>query len=403
MGKYPFAMIGYLDLPSGLSGDMFLGCLVDAGWSVDALRRTVARLGLPADCWSVAAEPVLRGPLRATLVHVETVTGDAHRQLADVRQIIQSAELPGAVKQRAIGIFTRLAAAEAAVHGSTVEEVHFHEVGALDAIIDIVGVCAGLHDLGVEQLFASSVPLGEGWANTAHGRIPVPAPATLQLLAVVQAPVRPAPGPGELVTPTGAALLAELAVFRQPAMTLQRVGMGSGQKEFAWPNVARLLLGEATESGGFVQIETNIDDMNPELYSGVTQKLFDAGALDVWITPIQMKKGRPGVLLSVLASAANEQILADLVLQESTTLGVRVHPVWRHEAQRAFARVETIYGPVQIKLKYVNGQVVGVKPEYDNCQGLAQQHGVPVRAVYERALMTAQSQFLQFAESTSIA
>jgi uncharacterized protein (TIGR00299 family) protein len=383
-------MIAYLDLPSGLSGDIFLGCLVDAGWPLAALQRTVERLALPADSWSIRQESVMRGPLRATLVHVAATEGDQHRHLSDVRGIIQAADLPEPVKQRAVAVFTRLAEAEAAVHGSTVESVHFHEVGALDAIIDIVGVCAGLHELGVTQLYASSVPLGEGWVNSAHGRIPVPAPATLNLLTAVHAPVRPAPGPGELVTPTGAALLAELATFSQPRMTLQRIGVGTGQKDFAWPNVARLMLGEPVGSGEYVQIETNIDDMNPELYSAVSDALFAAGALDVWLTPIQMKKGRPGVLLGVLAPAAQENALADLLLRETTTLGVRVRSVHRHEAQRTFATVETAYGEIQVKLKWLEGQVVGAKPEFEQCRRLAETQGVPVRLIYEVALAAAQ-------------
>jgi len=376
-------MIAYLDMPSGLSGDIFLGCLVDAGWPVAALRATIEQMALPAGSWSVSAESVMRGPLRATLVNVQTTEGDQHRHLADVRQIIQATDLPAVVQKRAVAVFTRLAEAEAAVHGTTVEDVHFHEVGALDAIIDIVGVCAGLHELGIEKLYASGVPLGEGWTMSAHGRIPLPAPATLSLLTAAQAPTRPAPGPGELVTPTGAALLAEFATFTQPRMQLQRIGQGTGQKDFAWPNVARLWLGAPVEQGALVQIETNIDDMNPELYTAVSQNLFAAGALDVWTTSIQMKKGRPGVLLSVLAPAAKETVLADLLLRETTTLGVRVHGVHRHEARREFATVNTPYGEVKVKLKWVSGEFRGAKPEYEDCQRLANQHQLPLKQIYD--------------------
>ncbi|MCX6046396.1 MAG: nickel pincer cofactor biosynthesis protein LarC [Chloroflexi bacterium] len=376
-------MIAYLDMPSGISGDMFLGCLIDAGWPLAALQATIEQMALPAGLWSVQADTVMRGALRATLVNVQAAEGDQHRHLSDVGQIIQAGQLPATVQNRAMAVFTRLAQAEASVHGTTVEEVHFHEVGALDAIIDIVGVCAGLHALGIEQLYASGVPLGEGWTMTAHGRVPLPAPATLNLLAAAQAPTRPAPGPGELVTPTGAALLAEFAIFTQPRMQLQRIGMGTGQKDFAWPNVARLWLGEAVDSGQLVQIETNIDDMNPELYAAVSQNLFAAGALDVWTTPIQMKKGRPGLLLSVLVAAAKETTLADLLLRETTTLGVRVHHVHRHIARREFATVQTTFGAVQVKLKWVNGELLGAKPEYEDCLRLANEYHVPVRQVYE--------------------
>ena len=387
-------MLAYLDLPSGLSGDMFLGCLADAGWPLAALRAVIERLALPAGSWSVEAASTMRGPLRATLLHVSTNEGDRHRHLADIAQIIGMADLPTAVKARAIAVFTRLAEAEATVHGATVEAVHFHEVGALDAIIDIVGVCAGLHELGVDRLYASSVPLGEGWAMTAHGRIPVPAPATLNLLMSVQAPVRPAPGPGELVTPTAAALLAEFASFGQPHMRIERIGCGAGQKEFAWPNIARLLLGEASEIGGYVQIETNIDDMNPELYGAVSDSLFAAGALDVWLTPIQMKKGRPGVLICVLAPASHESRLSEILLRETTTLGVRVHPVHRHETRRSFVTVKTPYGVVQVKLKWAGDTVIGVKPEYADCQRLAAEQELPLRLVYEAALAAAHAAYL---------
>ncbi|MEZ4615535.1 MAG: nickel pincer cofactor biosynthesis protein LarC [Caldilineaceae bacterium] len=378
-------MIAYLDLPSGISGDMFLGCLVDGGWSVAALQATIDQLNLPLESWAVTEETVMRGPLRATLVDVQVKVGGEHRHLGDIHRIIEEAGLSAQVKAQACAVFTRLAHAEAAVHGSTVDEVHFHEVGALDAIIDIVGVCAGLAALGIEQLYTSGVPLGEGWTNSAHGRIPLPAPATLALLTAVNAPTRPAPGPGELVTPTGAALLAELAIFQQPRMQLQRIGLGAGQKEFAWPNIARLWLGAPTTGGQLVQLETNIDDMNPEYYTAISERLFAAGAVDVWTTPIGMKKGRPGVLLSLLGPVAQEQGLADILLHETTTLGVRAHYVHRHEARRDFITVETHYGPVSVKRKWVYNELVGAKPEYEDCLRLAQEQGVPVRLVVEAA------------------
>jgi pyridinium-3,5-bisthiocarboxylic acid mononucleotide nickel chelatase len=382
-------MIAYLDLPAGLSGDMFLGCLVDAGWPVDALRETLDALALPVGAWDVRAEDVRRGPLRATLVQVEVAETAQHRHLSDIRELIERAALPPSVQAHAIDTFTRLAEAEAKVHGEPVEHVHFHEVGALDAIIDIVGAAAGLHSLGIEQLYASGAPLGSGWVESAHGRIPVPAPATLELLAAAKAPTRPSPGPGELLTPTGAALLVQYARFEQPEMRLLRIGVGAGQRDPAWPNVARLLLGEPLAAGPMVEISTNIDDMNPELYGAVTQRLFAAGARDVWLTPVQMKKGRPGVVLSVIAPASLEATLADLLLRETTTLGVRVHAVRRHEASREQRTVDTTYGPVQVKLKRIDGAIWGAMAEYDDCLRVAEAAGVPVRLVYEEALAQA--------------
>jgi len=383
-------MIGYLDLPAGLSGDMFLGCLVHAGWEVGALRATIARLPLGSKEWEIDARRVLKGPIAATLVDVRTSEGHHHRHLSDVVGIITAAGLAPAVRDRAVAVFERLAAAEAAVHGTTPDRVHFHEVGAVDAIIDIVGACAGLDALGITALHASAVPLGEGWVETAHGRLPLPAPATLELLAAAGAPTRPAPGPGELVTPTGAALLAALAAFGQPAMTLQRIGVGAGQRDTAWPNVARLWLGEPGPAGPLVQIDTNIDDMNPQLYAAVCDRLFSEGARDVWLTPVQMKKGRPGVVLSAIVAAADEDKVADLLLRETTTLGVRIHRLaGRHEARREMREVATPFGAVRVKVKWIGADAAGAAPEYDDCARLAQERAVPTRVVYEAALAEA--------------
>jgi uncharacterized protein (TIGR00299 family) protein len=379
-------MIGYLDLPSGLSGDMLLGCLVDCGWPLERLRETIELLDLPTGEWAVSAQNVMKGALRARRVDVLAEEGPHHRRLADIRGMIESSEVPGLVKNQAVAIFTRLAEAEAKVHGTTLDRIHFHEVGAVDSIIDIVGGVAGLHELGIEKLFASAVPLGHGWTESAHGRIPLPAPATLELLAAVGAPTRPAPGPGELLTPTAAAILAELATFSQPVMTISRIGIGAGQKEFEWPNVARLWLGEAEAAGTVVQLETNIDDMNPQLVAAVSASLFEAGALDVWTTPVQMKKGRPGIVLSVLARVADESTLADLVLRETTTLGVRVHAVHhRHEARREFREITTEFGTVRAKVKWLGNEPTGAMPEYEDCRALAEAAKVPVRIVYESA------------------
>ena len=378
-------MIGYVDVPSGLSGDMFLGCLVDAGWAIEDLVAAIGRLGLPDQEWSVSARQVSKGALRATQVDVAVSEDGAHRHLKDIHRIIESSQLPQTVQDRAIAVFRRLAAAEAKVHGTTPEKVHFHEVGALDAIIDIVGAVCGLHELNIQTLYCGDPPLGEGWVHTSHGRVPLPAPATLELLAAVKAPTRPAPGPGEWLTPTGAALLVELARFEQPPMHLSRVGIGAGQRDADWPNVARLWLGETRASGSIVQIDTNIDDMNPQLYAAVGEQLLAAGARDFWLTPVQMKKGRPAVVLSVLAPVSCRDALSQLILRETTTFGLRVHDVQRLEAQREQQVVQTPYGALQVKLKWIDGELLGASPEYEQCRSLAQEAGAPVRAVYEAA------------------
>lgn len=383
-------MIAYLDLPSGLSGDMMLGCLLDAGWPVDELRDVVRRLNLPAEEWSIDALRVMKGAVAATFADVRAKEGHVHRHLRHVREIIDAADLPAEVKERSVAVFTRLADAEAKVHGTTREKIHFHEVGAVDAIIDIVGSVAGLHALGVDELHASAVPLGDGWADTAHGRIPLPAPATLELVASANAPTRPAPGPGEWLTPTGAALLAELAAFGQPVMSIAKVGLGAGRKETEWPNIARLWLGEREAAGAMIQLETNIDDMNPQLFAAVSDRLFAAGARDAWLTPIQMKKGRPGVVLSVLAPAAREAELCDILLRETTTLGVRGVPLLhRRQARREVHHVSTPFGSVHVKLKFIDREPVGAAPEYDDCARLAERHGQPVKRVYEAAFAAA--------------
>ncbi|HEY2587424.1 MAG TPA: nickel pincer cofactor biosynthesis protein LarC [Tepidisphaeraceae bacterium] len=387
-------MIAFLDLPSGVSGDMLLGCLIDCGWPVEQLRATIERLKLPPGEWAVRVEAVQKQALRATQVEVLFDEGRHNRRLDDVRAIIESADLPAAVRARAVAVFTRLASAEAKVHGTSIDQVHFHEVGAIDAIIDVVGVVAGFHDLNVERIYASPLPLGPGWAGSAHGRLPLPAPATLELLAAANAPTRPAPGPGELVTPTGAALLAELATFEQPAMRLSRIGVGAGQRDCAWPNIARLWLGEPEPgaSGTLVQLETNIDDMNPQFYPAVSDALFAAGAKDVWLTPIQMKKGRPAVLLGVLGPADREAALADVILRQTTTLGVRAHAIrHRHEARREIRTVETPFGSVSIKLKWVEEDLIGATPEFEDCRKLAEAAGVPLRTVHDAAVTAAQA------------
>jgi uncharacterized protein (TIGR00299 family) protein len=404
-------MIGYLDLPSGISGDMFLGCLVDAGWSIEQLRATLEKLKLPAGDWSVEARDVMKGALRAKLVDVKVAEpivqqhrfvlnpsaqghDHPHRNLHDIRKIIIAADLHPSIKDKAIAVFTRLGYAEAKVHGTTIEQIHFHEVGALDAIVDIVGSVAGVHELGIEKLYASPLPAPRGWTMSQHGKIPLPAPATLELLSAASAPTVPGPGEGELVTPTGAALVCELARFQQPSMSLAKVAIGAGQRDTEWPNVARLWLGDDASAGissgsTIVQIETNIDDMNPQFYGPLSDRLFAAGALDVWMIPIQMKKNRPAVTLGVLAPAGKQPPLIDIILRETTTLGVRVTPVERFEAQREIRTVETQLGAVRVKVKRWEGAVVGVMPEFDDCRHIAESSGKSIREVHAVAMAAA--------------
>jgi uncharacterized protein (TIGR00299 family) protein len=381
--------IAYFDCFSGASGDMILGALVDAGLALDDLRQGLAGLPLTGE-YTLTAETVQRGALRATQVRVETSDAHSHRHLSDIVAIIEAGDLSQTVKEKSQAIFRRLAEAEARVHATSIEHVHFHEVGAVDAIVDIVGAVFGLERLGVAQVYASPLPLGGGQVEASHGTLPLPAPATLELLALAGAPTRPWPADVELVTPTGAAILTTLAQFRQPPMRVARVGYGTGRKEFTWPNVLRLWLGEPLGPGRVPAttlkvLETNIDDMNPELYGHVMARLFDAGALDVYLTPIYMKKNRPATMLSVMVRDEDEAALAEVMLRETSTLGVRVRSFYRYEAGREVRQVETAYGPLQVKLKRLDGRVVGVAPEYESCRRVAGERAVPLAEVYRAA------------------
>jgi uncharacterized protein (TIGR00299 family) protein len=404
----------YCDCFSGISGDMFLAALLDAGLPAEHLSQQLARLGLPG-FRRVTVSPVHKGAVQASLLAFEideepeqphdhdhshpdpsAHAGPPHRHLADIVAMIEASGLPEEVVRTSTSVFRKLAEAEAKVHGSTVEEVHFHEVGAVDSILDIVGAAVGLHYFQVEQVYASALPLGSGQVQTQHGLLPLPAPATLALLTAAHAPVVPSPATTELVTPTGAALLATLARFEQPAMALQATGTGAGRRELPWPNVLRVLLGESyptdpasPASGQHIEIETNIDDMNPQFFGHVMARLFEAGALDVYFTPVIMKKNRPATKLSVIARRQDELVLCDLLLRETSTLGVRVQPVRRHEAGRQFRTVSTRFGEVQVKLKILSGQVVQASPEYDACVALARQHDLPVAEVYNEVLRAA--------------
>ena len=388
----------YFDCFSGISGDMALGALLDAGLSLDALRGELSKLELSG--WAIDAERTVRGYLAGTRAHVHAPEQPIHRRLADVRAIVEASRLAQDVKQRSIQIFALLAQAEGRVHGIDAEAVHFHEVGALDAIVDIVGVVAGLALLGIAQVYASPLPLGSGWVRAAHGLLPVPAPAVMNLLAAVGAPTLPDDRQGELVTPTGAALLAGLATFRRPSMRLLRVGYGFGTRQSERPNALRVWVGttreetrrrgdKETESGTSdsvslspVLLETNIDDQPAEQLGYVVEQLFALGVLDAWLTPVLMKKGRPGIVLSVLVPDDLEAQAVTLIMQETTTLGVRRREVERYVCEREIVRVETPLGAVRVKRKRWASRDLGSAPEYEDCARLAREHGLPLREVY---------------------
>ena len=391
-------LIAYLDCHSGISGDMFLGALLDldAGFSLDFLKSTLT--GLPLQGYELRLEPFQdKGILGSRFVVVlseHDISIPQVRRLSDIEAILYASTLSPEVRENALSMFRCLAQAEAMVHGTDVEEVHFHEVGAIDAIIDITGAAIALEALGISQLYTSSLPLSSGHVQTAHGILPVPAPATLEILRQVPASWKPSSAEGEMVTPTGAAILATRARFQTPAMFIERVGYGFGQKQFPWPNCLRVCLGRAGNSdkqSGLVDsdwvtvIESNIDNMTGELLGGLMDKLFAAGALDVNYTPIQMKKNRPAVMLTIICRVEEGNTLSELLLNESSTLGVRISQVQRIKAHRALERIETPYGPISIKIKRLGNHVISATPEYEDCQRIALEKSIPLEYVYEVA------------------
>jgi uncharacterized protein (TIGR00299 family) protein len=391
--------IAYFDCFSGISGDMVLGALVDAGANLRAIETDLRRLGL--ENWSMSAEKVKRGAIFATRVKVESNEDHHHRGLSLILNRIEDANLAPRATERAKNIFTRLAEAEAKVHNMPVEQVHFHEVGAVDSIIDIVGAAIGFELLGIDEFACSAFDVGAGQVKTAHGSLPVPAPATAELLR--GAPVYSSGIQHELVTPTGAAIATTLATrfAEMPGMKLRAIGYGAGSKDLKeQANVLRLLIGEsvAGEAGQrwdtpVTVIETNLDDMSPQIYGYFAEKALAAGALDVFSSPAQMKKNRPGLLVTLLAESANVSRLIDLVFRETTTIGVRTYETRRKTLDREFVPVETPFGNVRIKISRMNGSVLNATPEYDDCQRIATERGIPLKQVLASAAFEFQRRF----------
>jgi len=379
---------------------MFLGALIDAGCPVAAIEEPL--VGLP-DPVTLTVKQVTRGGLRGTLVKVTGPEGGPrHRSYTDLASIMSVLPLPADLRQQAEAVLRRLAAAEAAVHGVPVEQVHFHELGGLDTIADIVGTVSGLRYLGVKRLTCSPFPLSHGRVDTAHGPLPVPPPAVMQLLRGV--PTRPLDLEGETVTPTGAALAVSISegYGLPPPMILRTVAYGAGSKDFPEaPNLVRLLLGDSPEepsglppgrlaSDDLVLLETNIDDMNPELQPALLTALFTAGALDAWLTPIVMKKGRPALLVAALTPPDRAEAVTTAFLEHSTTFGVRVLPCARRCLGRERRQIETPWGPVAVKVGLLDDRPITASPEYEDCARLAAEQGVPVKRVYAAALGQAQ-------------
>ena len=379
--------ICYLDCFSGISGDMLLGALADAGAGQTELRSGIAKLGLGGI--ELKFEKCLRGGIGGTNLTVDVAHDHPHRSLSDIEEIIRSSALDEEIKDRSVGIFRRLGEVEAAIHQVPVEKVHFHEVGALDSITDIVGACIGFQLLGVEKIYCSPLNLGSGTVKAAHGVLPVPAPATA---ALVEGIPTYSDGPAvELTTPTGAAIVATLAseFGVMPAMRTSAIGYGAGDRNFKdRANLLRVVVGEqsgAAEATKVVVIEANIDDMNPQIAGHVLERLIEAHALDVTLTPVYMKKNRPGFVISVIAKPENREELGGLLLAETTTLGIRMYEADRRVLERTWRQVTTKFGNVRVKVASENGSVRNFTPEYDDCRKIAIEEGVPLKDVIQQA------------------
>ncbi|MCS6941864.1 MAG: nickel pincer cofactor biosynthesis protein LarC [Geminocystis sp.] len=383
--------IAYLQCATGVAGDMFLGALVSAGVPFGYLSDKLALLTI-RDEFELRQEGVLKNGQLATKIHVEVFSSQRrpHRHFADIAEIIDNSGLPPAVKEKSIEIFRHLAVAEAKVHGTTVEKVHFHEVGAVDAIVDIVGTCIGLDYLGVERLYCSPLPVGGGTVVTSHGTLPVPVPAVLQMFQDRQVPVYSNGIERELVTPTGAAIVTTLAVDfgPPPAMKITKIGLGAGSLDLPLPNILRLWLGETATSPLLEEVavlETQIDDCNPQILAHVATELLRLGALDVFQQPVAMKKNRLGTLLTVICELDKINICENFLFGHTTTLGIRRQIQTRAVLERQIVSVKTKFGDVRVKIAYHNGEILNVQPEYEDCLRISQSLQIPLHLIHLEA------------------
>jgi pyridinium-3,5-bisthiocarboxylic acid mononucleotide nickel chelatase len=389
--------VAFFDPFSGASGNMILGALVDSGLRLSDLASELKKIDVGG--YVLRQETANHHGLTGTFVDVEVTEDQPARSWRDVRALIAESRLDETVKHQANSVFTRLAEAEAKVHGTSTDQVHFHEVGAVDAIVDICGACIGLALLGIDQIYSGPPLLGSGFARSEHGLIPVPGPATAELLASANAPIGGAdpggePYPAELLTPTGAAILTTLATFHRPDFVPQTIGYGFGAMQLPWPNALRVWIGESTRDAsevGEVLLSTNIDDMNPQHFALLVERMEAAGAVDAWLTPIIMKKGRPATEVCAIVPIGNREAVESAIIENSTTLGIRAISIDRTKAERRFASVTTRWGEVQVKLRGWKGRVIDVTPEYDDCVAIARTNDVPIREVSNEARRIAES------------
>ena len=391
-------MLAYFDCFSGISGDMTLGALIDLGAPVDWLKKELARM--PLIGFDLKVAPVVRNGIQATGVTVDVEDTGKSRNYNDIKLLIEDSVFSSSVKTRSLSVFERLARAEAGIHGCALDDVHFHEVGGIDAIVDIVGTALCLEKLEIRGVTSSRIPVGSGFVECQHGRLPVPAPATVALLKDV--PVYGTDITAELVTPTGAAIITCLAESfgLMPPMQIKKIGYGAGQRELPdRPNLLRVIVGKPAESSSSLQtdhiviLETCIDDMNPELFGFMMERLFEDGALDVYWLPVHMKKNRPGTLVQVLCKEANRDRCIQRLLSESTSLGVRYYSAARKLLARETTTIRTTFGKIQVKrIKDLQGGERLV-PEYEACKEIARKRNIPLRVVYETIIKEASTEY----------
>lgn len=379
--------IGYFDCFSGASGDMILGALIDAGLSQKGLKEELEKLRIPTV--RVRVKKINKSGILATKVIIEGKKEERHhRNLKEIVDIVEKSSIEPEIKEKSIDIFKRIAQAEAKIHHVPVEDIHFHEIGGLDSVVDIVCSVWGIRELGIDKIYVSRVNVGTGFIKCEHGILPVPAPATLLLMK--EKPIYSTGVERELLTPTGAAILSSLGSYfgPLPEMIIEKVGYGAGKDDLPHPNVLRLIIGRSLTNSlkeRVVIIETNIDDMNPQLYDYIMEKLFDLGAREVFLTPIIMKKNRPATLLSIISSFEKLNPIIEFLIKETTSIGVRWHEEERLCAEREVINVKTKYGNLRFKLARWEGKTVNLSPEYDDCKRLALKKGISIKEIFDEA------------------
>lgn len=386
--------IAYFDCFSGISGDMIIGALLDAGLDFNDLRAELLKLKIPN--FEIKSNKATKNKIAATKFEVVTHEDKHYRHLKDFNQVLENSKLGENIKTKAKEIFLKIAQAEAKIHNQSIGKVHFHEIGAIDTITDVVGALIGIKLLGVQKVYCSKLNVGSGFVESSHGRFPVPAPATAEMLKGI--PAYSTDSNAELVTPTGAAIITTLAdkFGEMPAMETQSVGYGAGSRESTLPNVLRVFIGELIQQpdsgkNAISIIETNIDDMNPQLYEHVMDKLIQNGALDVYLTNIMMKKNRPAIKLTALAKTEDQENIVRIILEQTTSLGVRIRKEERTILEREIREIETPYGKVKIKTAKLKGKIINTTPEYEDCKRIAEQRNIPLKQVYQKILQYSDS------------